>query len=72
MLQESSSFIENVELYGEFPLISEAPYGSSYAGTAFTEIFGEGNSFESIFELKLCGFGDARESLDERVLWGIQ
>ena len=51
MLQESSSFIENVELYGEFPLISEAPYGSSYAGTAFTEIFGEGNSFESIFEL---------------------
>ena len=64
MLQESSSFIENVELYGEFPLISEAPYGSSYAGTAFTEIFGEGNSFESIFELNFVD-SETRENLGQ-------
>lgn len=40
-----------VELYGKYPLISEAPNNSTYAGNAYDEIFGEGNSFESIFEL---------------------
>lgn len=69
MLQESSSFIENVELYGEFPLISEAPYGSSYAGTAFTEIFGEGNSFESIFELNFVD-SETRENLLTKEFYG--
>ena len=49
LLQEYSSFVRNVELYGDFPLISEAPNGSSYAGTSFSENFlGKGNSFESI------------------------
>lgn len=69
MLRESSSFIENVELYGGFPLISEAPYGSSYAGMAFTEIFGEGNSFESIFELNFVD-SETRENLLTKEFYG--
>lgn len=40
-----------VELYGNYPLISETQAGNSYAGNTYTEIFGIGNSFESIFEL---------------------
>ncbi|MBO4672799.1 MAG: RagB/SusD family nutrient uptake outer membrane protein [Bacteroidaceae bacterium] len=40
-----------VELYGEYPLISETLTGSNFAGNAYNEIFGTGNSFESIFEL---------------------
>ena len=40
-----------VELYGKYPLISETQSGSNYAGNAYSEIFGTGNSFESIFEL---------------------
>jgi hypothetical protein len=40
-----------VELYGRYPLISETQTGSSYAGNTYTELFGTGNSFESIFEL---------------------
>lgn len=40
-----------VELYGRYPLISESPSGSSYAGQTYTQIFGSGNSFESLFEL---------------------
>lgn len=41
-----------LELYGnKYPLISEARTGSTIAGTTYNEIFGEGNSFESIFEL---------------------
>lgn len=39
------------ELYGKYPLISESTVGSNFAGNAYTEIFGKGNSFESIFEL---------------------
>ena len=39
------------ELYGKYPLISESLAGSNYAGNTYTEIFGTGNSFESIFEL---------------------
>ena len=40
-----------VELYGKYPLISETQSGSNYAGNTYSEIFGTGNSFESIFEL---------------------
>lgn len=40
-----------VELYGEYPLISETLAGSNFAGNTYNEIFGVGNSFESIFEL---------------------
>ena len=40
-----------IELFGKYPLISETPAGSTYSGNAYEEIFGKGNSFESIFEL---------------------
>lgn len=40
-----------VELYDTYPLISESASGSNFAGNAYNEIFGTGNSFESIFEL---------------------
>lgn len=39
------------ELYGKYPLISESSAGSNFAGNTYNEIFGTGNSFESIFEL---------------------
>lgn len=41
----------STELYGKYPLISESTANSNYAGNTYNEIFGEGNSFESIFEL---------------------
>lgn len=41
----------SMELFGRYPLISESTSNSNYAGNAYTEIFGTGNSFESIFEL---------------------
>ncbi|MBR0047255.1 MAG: RagB/SusD family nutrient uptake outer membrane protein [Bacteroidaceae bacterium] len=41
-----------MELYGKYPLISEATGSNqNYAGNTYTQIFGQGNSFESIFEL---------------------
>lgn len=39
-----------LKLYGKYPLINELVSGS-LTGNAYTEIFGTGNSFESIFEL---------------------
>lgn len=39
------------ELYGKYPLISESTANSNFAGNTYKEIFGKGNSFESIFEL---------------------
>lgn len=39
------------ELYGKYPLISESGANSNFAGNTYKEIFGTGNSFESIFEL---------------------
>ncbi|MBO4560774.1 MAG: RagB/SusD family nutrient uptake outer membrane protein [Bacteroidaceae bacterium] len=38
-----------VRSFNGYPLISDAP--EEYAGNSYTEIFGEGNSFESLFEL---------------------
>lgn len=40
-----------MELYGRYPLISESAASANYAGNTYNEIFGTGNSFESIFEL---------------------
>ncbi len=48
---EENPTILTTELYGKYPLISESTANSNYAGNTYTEIFGEGNSFESIFEL---------------------
>lgn len=49
-LEENPSSM-TLELYGEYPLISECPLGSTNAGNTYSEIFGKGNSLESIFEL---------------------
>jgi hypothetical protein len=43
--------INNIALFGDIPMILEKPIGSTVCGNAYNEIFGEGNSFESIFEL---------------------
>lgn len=48
---EENPTVMTTELYGKYPLISESTASSSYAGNTYNEIFGEGNSFESIFEL---------------------
>jgi len=48
---EENPTIMTTELYGKFPLISEATQNSNYAGKTYGEIFGDGLSFESIFEL---------------------
>jgi hypothetical protein len=39
----------DVELFKEYPLISQHASGSTRSGNTSTRIFGEGNSFESIF-----------------------
>ena len=44
--------ITNIQLFNDYPLILEKPTGTVRAGNTYNEIFGEGNSFESIFELR--------------------
>ncbi len=48
---EREGTVNNIELYGDIPLIMEKTKGSTLCGNAYDEIFGIGNSFESIFEL---------------------
>ena len=44
--------IKEIDLVDSIPMILEAPTGSgNVCGSTYNEIFGEGNSFESIFEL---------------------
>lgn len=43
--------VNNIALFGDIPMILEKPVGSTVCGNAYNEIFGTGNSFESIFEL---------------------
>ena len=47
---EKNKAKSKLKLYGKYPLISELVSGS-FSGNAYTEIFGTGHSFESIFEL---------------------
>lgn len=47
---EKNNTKTKLKLYGKYPLINELVSGS-FTGNAYTEIFGTGNSFESIFEL---------------------
>ena len=47
--------ITDIELYDGVPLILEALKGQQDVGNAYTAIFGEGNSFESLFELYYNG-----------------
>ena len=50
MLQREGN-VNNIGLFGDIPLILTKPIGSTVCGNAYNEIFGTGNSFESIFEL---------------------
>ena len=43
--------IADIDLIDSIPMILEKPIGSTSCGHAYNVIFGEGNSFESIFEL---------------------
>lgn len=43
--------LNDMQEFAGIPLILEAPAGSVTCGNAYNEIFGTGNSFESIFEL---------------------
>ena len=43
--------IYDIDLIDSIPMILEKPIGSTTCGHAYNEIFGLGNSFESIFEL---------------------
>ncbi len=48
---EREGQVNNIDLIDSIPMILEKPVGSTTCGNAYNEIFGEGNSFESIFEL---------------------
>ena len=48
---EREGNVNNIALFGDIPLILEKPIGSTQCGNSYSEIFGQGNSFESIFEL---------------------
>ena len=53
--------ITDMELYDGVPMILEAVKGQQKVGNAYTAIFGEGNSFESLFELYYNG-SDGQEN----------
>ena len=48
---ERNGNITNIALIDGIPMILEKPTGTTTCGNAYNEIFGTGNSFESIFEL---------------------
>ena len=48
---EREGNVNNIDLIDSIPMILTKPVGSTVCGNAYDEIFGEGNSFESIFEL---------------------
>ena len=50
-LRDREGNLTNMQLFNDYPLILERPVGSNNSGNAYNEIFGTGNSFESIFEL---------------------
>lgn len=50
-MKEKYGSISNLFLFNGHPLILEKMTGSTLSGNAYWEIFGKGNSFESIFEL---------------------
>lgn len=50
MLDREGS-VSNIALFGDIPMILDKPSGSTTYGNSYNEIFGEGNSFESLFEL---------------------
>ncbi len=50
MLEREGS-VNNIDLIDSIPMILEKPFGATLCGNTYDEIFGDGNSFESIFEL---------------------
>ena len=48
---EREGNVNNIALIDSVPMLLTKPVGSTMCGNAYTEIFGQGNSFESIFEL---------------------
>ena len=48
---EREGNVNNIDLFGDIPMILEKKIGTTQCGNTYNEIFGEGNSFESIFEL---------------------
>lgn len=48
---ERDGIVPDIELFGDIPMILEKPSGSTMYGNSYAPIFGEGNSFESLFEL---------------------
>ncbi|MBQ9668290.1 MAG: RagB/SusD family nutrient uptake outer membrane protein [Prevotella sp.] len=50
-LRDREGNLTDMQLFNDIPLIMERPVGSNNSGNAYNEIFGTGNSFESIFEL---------------------
>lgn len=50
-LLEREGNVNDMQLYGGYPLLMERPVGSTTSGHVYDEVFGTGNSFESVFEL---------------------
>lgn len=48
---EREGNVNTIGLFGEIPMLLTKPTGSTNCGNAYNLTFGEGNSFESIFEL---------------------
>lgn len=48
---EREGNIYDMALFDDIPLILDMPAGTTQCGNAYNEIFGQGNSFESLFEL---------------------
>ena len=48
---EREGTLTDIQLYGDIPLIMERPVGSTMSGNVYNQVFGTGNSFESLFEL---------------------
>lgn len=47
---EREGNVNNIDLIDSIPMILEKPVGSVTCGNTYNEVFGQGNSFESIFE----------------------
>lgn len=48
---DRDGLVPDIELFGDIPMILEKPSGNTVYGHSYNEIFGDGNSFESLFEL---------------------
>lgn len=48
---DRDGIVPGIELFGNIPMILEKPSGATVYGNSYDDIFGSGNSFESLFEL---------------------